>query len=417
MARDRTKSLDVLALFLLAFAMLNLNSVALLLFQREALLSLPVALPITLYLIVRYARAPALGQIYLLFCLFFALFLLGAVAPALGGREIDNARFLQYVITVLFTSSIYFWASTLDDAEFERTLQIAKGMLLIAALATIFSRQLATYFHYSLDLERASGFFENPNEAAVAAVYCIVLIVAFPTRSATRNLIFLSIALGALILTFSRSGLLTLIVLYLLYLLHHPSKRGFGMLIVGVIAVSWTLWAVFEYDLFELNSEQRRRLADIVGIATGEVRETGPGGRSDLWTLGLSRIGAVFPWGAGMGQLHHMEHGFRAFHNPTDWLGVHNTYLMVLGEAGLAAFVALLAFMGWLGLRLLHSANRIFAVGAFIVMQIDMMGAHGVLGHRLSNAMLALLMAAAARAAAPEHALVSARAPPSGDPA
>ncbi len=394
---SRPAQLDFLALCLLAFALLSLNSAVLLLTLIPNFFSLYVALPITLYLIARYSRISNIGDIFGLFLLFFAIFLFGSTIPALAGHNIDLDRLRQYAITVIFVSGVYFWAATLSDAALVTVLRIAKGMLLIASLTTIFSTQLAGFFQYDLGPERAFGFFGQPNNAAFAALYCLVLVVAYPARSLLLTLAQGSIAVAAMIMTFSRAGILIFLLLCLLFLLYRPSKGAIALFLIGMILFIPALWSVFEYDLFDLSGLQRRRLADILDLLIGQTDVQNTGKRVELWEIGVDRIAKVFPLGAGIGQFHYMEYSHRGGPTGSIWLGVHNAYLMILGEAGLPAFIAFLAFWATIIWKSVKSEFGVFALGATAIFLSSMVSTHGILVQRAPDVMLALLMAVAAR--------------------
>ena len=111
------------------------------------------------------------------------------------------------------------------------------------------------------------------------------------------------------------------------------TRRSLGTMLLfslaGAIGIT-ALWFVYEHDLFRLSWDQRERLADVFNLAGGEVSARTTTGRTVLIGFGLQKIKDVFPWGAGLGELHAMEGGLRKISNglETDrWLGVHNTFL------------------------------------------------------------------------------------------
>lgn len=400
-----------LALFLLVISLVNLNGLLAMLAEKGVIPQVKglvtvffvFALPITLYLIVTHARISNIGDILKLYFLFFGLYLFGSLVPLIadGNIEGDQLRAARgYLSVVIFTSAIYFWAATLSDAELAQVFRILKGVLLIASLGTIFSQELSA--DQSEKLQRFGGFYVNENTAAVSALYCLVLVLAFPARSRLLTLTQGGIALTALALTFSRTGLLLFLLLSLLYFFHRPSLKALVLFLIGMVLLSLTLWLVFENDLFGLTWYQRERLADVVDILTGRADEETAGARAILFDAGLRITREVFPWGAGLNELHRMDNVMRntpniLTSNESIWNGVHNTYLMVLGEAGLAALVAFLAFWARLIWKLSNSAFRIFAMGATVIMLVTMVVGHAVLAHKMTAAVLALVMAIAAR--------------------
>ena len=95
-----------------------------------------------------------------------------------------------------------------------------------------------------------------------------------------------------------------------------------------------------------------------------------------------------------------MEGGFA--NEDGEWLGVHNAFLMVLGESGLIPLLALFAFLAALLRSVLASPRRLMGLGLMTVLVGDMLVTHGVLAIRVHDLMLAIIMAIAFRGARPE---------------
>lgn len=400
---------DYLALCLLAITLVNLNGVVTVLTQTPETMTrhtssfsvfFVFALPISLYLIGRYARISNMGDIFGLFLLFVALYLFGSIVPSLVVGDLQAAHLTPariYISSAILTSAFYFWAATLSDTALVNVLRISKFLLLIACFSTIFSDQF-NFYNSQANVERLGGFNINSNSAAFVALYSLVLVAAYPARSRLGTLAEGSIAVTALVLTFSRTGLLTFLLLCLLFIFNRPSTKAVVLFLIGVTLFTWALWSVFEHDLFGLSWHQRQRLADVLDLVTGQATERTVGPRALLFDTGLHKIAEAFPWGAGINKMHAMEYTMRSPKFGSQWLGVHNTYLMILGEAGLLAFVAFLAFWARTIWKLANSAFRTFAMGATVVMLSSMMTTHAVLGNKTLAALLAFVMVIAARA-------------------
>lgn len=419
---------DYLALCLLAISVVPIHGLMTLLTQTEetfrqidAPFTLSIffafAAPISIYLITRYARISNIGDIFGLFLLFFALYLFSSILPALLAGEIQAAdvviaRF--YLSTIIFTTAIYFWAAQLSDAALANVLRITKGLFVIACLGTIFTQQFG-FYQERTGIERLAGLFFDQNQAAFVALYCLVLVAAYPANSRLLTLAQGGIAFTALVLTFSRTGLLTFLLLSFLFLFNRPSVKTVAFFIIGMTVLTWALWMVFEHDLMGLSWAQRARLADVLDIATGQVSEGTMGERAILFDVGARKIAEVFPWGAGINKFHSLEYGIRSYSSGA-WLGVHNTYLMILGEAGLAALVAFLAFWTRTIWKLANSSSafRIFSIGASVVLLCSMLTTHSVLSQKVPPAMLAFVMVIAARAPAFRKTFTAPRNTPGG---
>lgn len=397
---------DYLALFVIGLALIDVKGAIIVLTQAPGTLSsnafatmvfFAVAVPTSLYLVVRYARMSSMGDVYGLFALFFAFFVIWSTAQSLlfGSLDGDDRKLIEvYVFQFIFISGVYFWAAQLSDAELAGVLRCCKAMFLIAALAIILS---PVFPYYQGVGGRAGGFYINQGRAASAALFCLVLVAAFPARTRLLTIVQGGVGLTALILTFSRTGLLMVVLLGILSLFRRPSIKSAAIFIAGLIIVGGMLWSVLEYDLFNLSWEQRQRLADVVSILTGDGSQKSYDDRGILFDSGLKIISEQFPWGAGIGKFHHLE-GVARHHTAGFWLGVHNAYLMILGEGGLATCIAFLAFWARLLWKLtMPSPFFVFSMGTAIVILGSMLTSHAIFNDKVIVIMLAFLMVVAAR--------------------
>lgn len=403
--------LNPFGLGLLLFTGLNLNAVAAM-FLGEAEMLSPFVLALTIILILQYARLRYLSFIYFLFALMILSYLVMGSMPKMGTIKIDIYYIRLYFATFLLVSALYFWIVSLDEPQVSTVLSIFKYLTLIACLGTIFSSTLQQYQAvnaadaiYSAPIEeaeRASGFFENPNQAATAALYCLVLVVALPARSLFWKLLQCGIALLALVMTFSKAAMLGGLVLSVAFLL---TRRSLGTLLLFLVAVALGgigLWLVYEHDLFKLSWDQRERLADVLNLAGGEISARTTTGRTVLIEFGFEKIKEVFPWGAGLGEFHAMEGGLRKILNGLEtnrWLGIHNTFLTILGESGLIPFLFLLGFLAWPVIAARKSKYRGIVFGFTLILIIQMTAAHDILLLRFSDAIIAITIAVATLAA------------------
>jgi len=107
------------------------------------------------------------------------------------------------------------------------------------------------------------------------------------------------------------------------------------------------------------------------------------------------------PWGAGLGEFHAMEGGIRKIAGGielNEWLGIHNTYLMILGEGGLVPLLVLAAFLVSLFIRGMRAPHRTIVFGFTIILMADMLVGHHVLLLRFANVVIAVILALVALA-------------------
>jgi O-antigen ligase len=170
------------------------------------------------------------------------------------------------------------------------------------------------------------------------------------------------------------------------------------MLVTGlaVIAAFSVLWFIFDRDLLNLTTEQRERLSDVLNLAGGDFNERSTTGRNVLLEFGFEKIKTAFPWGSGLGQFHAMEGGVRrvdGWFELDEWLGIHNTYLMILGEAGFFPVLIFLAFLISILTRGYRSRYRDIIIGFTIILLADMSVSHHVLLLRFANIAFAIILA------------------------
>lgn len=414
------RPIDLMGLGVLLFAGLNLNGAFLLFFGTEAFLS-PLILLITVMLCVRYARASYVTVSYALFVSTVGSYLLFGALAGLFASNLQTRYITSYGATLILVSAIYFWLASLSEAALSRVLIILKNILFVSCILVVLSDALRPFQVApevpGLDAEqimqgveaadRASGLFENPNEAAMISLYCIVLVAALPSRTTLVRIVQGAVAVLALIMTFSKTGMLVLMLLTGLFLF---TRRSFGALVlsgIGIVTAFSLLWFVFNNDLLNLSWEQRERLSDVLNLAGGEFNTRSTTGRNVLFEFGFEKIKGNLPWGAGLGEFHAMEGGIRKISGGielNEWLGIHNTYLMILGEAGIVPLIMLGAFLASVFARGFRSSHQTIVVGFTIIFMADMLVGHHVLLLRFANVVIAVILALVALS--PQHLAV-----------
>jgi O-antigen ligase len=231
----------------------------------------------------------------------------------------------------------------------------------------------------------------------MAALYCLVLVFALPAKSTGIRIAQGMLAIAATVLTFSKTGMIILLALTLIYV---AAKRSILLMaaVAAVVVSAWSLISlIFEADLFSLSWNQRARLADVLNLAMGDINDRSTTGRNFLLDFGTQRIMEALPWGAGIGQFHAMDAGWR---NPGgEWLGIHNTFLMLVGEAGIIPLVLAVAFFTTVLICGARTRYPIIIYGFAIILIGDMMTSHNVLMLRVPDVAFAVVAALAASTA------------------
>jgi O-antigen ligase len=193
-----------------------------------------------------------------------------------------------------------------------------------------------------------SGMFGNPNDLALAVAMLIPLAIALAltARRLPARLLWLGTAgamAGAVVVTFSRSGFLSLVAaaMYALATIGRRPARAVVLILLGGMALvsfgpsgyAERVLSIFEHSLdptgsAEARTELLRRALQVVAY------------NPKVWVVGV-----------GAGNFHIVS-----IHEA----GTHNAYLEVLTEIGLPALVLYLLFLtgAFRGLRDLAKSNR-----------------------------------------------------------
>lgn len=191
---------------------------------------------------------------------------------------------------------------------------------------------------YANDLTRISGGLTDPNAMAVDALVTLSFAL-FLFKNINVNfrrfrlpaLLFAIIPAYALIMSFSRGGMLALIVMAIMFL-----KRRYNLLRVIFTAVFAVLFLFIVYR-FIIPSDFRELLS--MRFDFDEAKETGGSNRVGIWTAYLARWKYYFITGTGFGNcpsvLQQHSTGVGVSLNYV----THNQYLLYFVEQGLLGFI------------------------------------------------------------------------------
>jgi hypothetical protein len=219
------------------------------------------------------------------------------------------------------------------------------------------------------------GIYSNPNDLAFAIVLSLPFCLAFMlrSRSVLTKLIWIFSMLAmcaALFMTASRGGFVTLVVTGAVGLWHFGVKgRRFHLIAAAalvVLVVGFAAGGRLKDRFFAISGEDLGNGVDVRAHGSYQQRRL-------LMTLAVEGVGH-YPFGIGMGNF--------ANYSGT-WREVHVSYLQILVEGGLGAFICYMLFFGRgfgnlkqlrrlpgydeeteLFARALHSSLVGFAVGA-----------------------------------------------------
>ncbi|MBO0340530.1 O-antigen ligase family protein [Flagellimonas profundi] len=237
-------------------------------------------------------------------------------------------------------------------------------ILLIGAISIIVNALIfptAQAGHFQENYGRFSGFYLNPNTAG--SVCLVGFAISFSIANRNLKLIGQFLLTLAGILTFSRTFILIWVIINLFAILQ--SKKNLLLPLVGTLV----LILIFTFsNKLTLNAERFTALKSIFGSEQVDSKTINEDSRTHTWSLYYDKI---------------MDHpffgnGWRKFSGrPGGLPGVHNTYLLVIGEAGFIPFIILLGIYIFLlakSLRGFKIRPELFYIS--LVISLTLMASH-----------------------------------------
>ena len=315
-------------------------------------------------------------------------------------------------VMIIVASAFGAWV-VLQRIEIERLLT---GILLIQAVACILilmSPWLVEYVYRSLTISyqylgenRFMGSFKGPNLAASMACYTVVSALAL-SNGRHRMLAWGVAILGsaAVLLTFSRAAVMTLVLVYFFFLwssisIYRLKLTSAGIWLFVICAVGFLMLVVVNAEYLPLNDGQMKRMQWFVSFEPVKEVDT----RSILLPLSISYIAESPIFGHGLTQFHLLEHGPGcSAEGGSDRVtcGSHNTYLMLWGEAGILPVALYSIFVGslfWIRLALPKSVITDTVAGWSLVLAIASMSADEIAYSAWHSFIIGLSCALAAHA-------------------
>jgi O-antigen ligase len=178
---------------------------------------------------------------------------------------------------------------------------------------------------------RYSGLYLNPNVAGFICIYGYSLTYALKNTSLKLIGQFIFTLMG--LLTFSRTFIVIWVLLNIISL--KISIKNIRILGIGILIFSTLLFIDEEVGLNNPRFEQLKNIANNENVSVTEINEDS---RLDTWAKYYDKIFESPLFGSGYG----------TFSGNMDSQGVHNTYLMIIGEAGIIPFFIFISLIIYL---------------------------------------------------------------------
>jgi hypothetical protein len=390
---------DLAARALAAACALNLNGVLIMTFDLGQGASVGMLIT-SLYLILKRGQVTWSAPLALLLLAIVSYLALASIFFDPLDTVYEPGKFYQaYIGAVLIIWAIAGYTAGLQPgAALGNFLRFLRNTFLLSA-ASVWASPILFQYYANLPLsakQRMSGFFANPNEAAMAALLAIALTFGVPFRMRLLQVPFLLMAAGAVVLTFSKTAMSGLVIV-LTWLLFQRVKGAmvFILPIVAFLTVAAiqnfddVLMTIAENPVIELEQSQKDRILAVGKILGGELDEKTTTGRTFLWGLVLEKAWDHFPFGSGIGSAHNVVGG--VVENDV-WQGAHNTFIMMLGESGPLPAGLLVASMIGLFVAVKRNAVGQLELPCLFILLLDMMATHSALSTRYHNLMLAVVL-------------------------
>lgn len=251
---------------------------------------------------------------------------------------------LQPIIPLVVLGLSYYIISSLSYTE--NTSEFLKDLIRyfifilgIRKLASLTSKQEVCYIlligaasviinalFFSNAFGRYSGFYINPNKAGFVCIIGFTLTYSIKQKGIKLIAQFIFAIAG--LMTLSRSFILLFLLVNIISIV--IDKKNIITLVSGVIALT----LILSLSSIKLNTDRFNALKSIFSDnvdTTTITKET----REETWANYIDGIMTNPLFGQGYKKLHGKPKGY--YNN--DDVGVHNSFLMIIGEAGIIPFI------------------------------------------------------------------------------
>jgi O-antigen ligase len=299
---------------------------------------------------------------------------------------------------IIFAISSYIFTERRSENISELIIFI-RNCYILSSLSVFFSPILYEYYYYIPDSAgyRYSGFFANPNEAAIASLLALTFTIAVPFRTKILQLVLITIIATAVILTFSKGAIVTLAIVLTVWLMQGRTwlhKIG-AIALAAAIVLSPSLFSelirlLVDGRLDFLDDQQKMRLVAVGDLLGGRIDDDLSTGRTFIWQIAVERINNNFPFGSGLGSGHHLYGGIL---EGGVWQGTHNAFLMILLEAGIFAVIPLATCLILIFKEILDNKIMRPFLPILIVIIGEMLMSHEAFSSRYANVAFGLMLA------------------------
>lgn len=310
-----------------------------------------------------------MASLWLFFYLLFYGF--GLFSAGLSGF---NAPISRTLLPLTFFIGFYFFISNNEYSLF--FFKVFTVSLVASSFLTILFFKLNYDFDYHgfvpWPIDRAGGVYADANNAALVSVLAYFFLNLFfvPTKPKQKIIkyLLLFIIFYSLFITFSTTGLSTFIVLFLIN--NHKFFKGIKLIIFGLFGIMFysSLFVAksltSQLNLSESQIQKINNLINVLTLNTEQVDSSGRAGLIDNFMINIYKNPII---GNGI--------DFSVVNR------AHNTYLVILGDAGIITFAFFLFILVYYLIKSLHLKThlRLFCFSIILILCIFMISLQTVI--------------------------------------
>lgn len=329
--------------------------------QLMAYINLGIIFLGILFILKKTKRFPRLVLMWFLF--FLCYFTFGLLANAIHGTAPPLLKILIPIVYLLGYSLFLGVSEKIDN-----TAKVIAVLFFTSCLLLI----LLNYFNFSLDhdgiyqysLDRAGGVYGDANNSAVAAILSFVFInYSFKPKGKIQNLVkifALQISAYALILTFSKTGIVVFILIIIItyHKLFSFKRILFSLIFIPLLVILTFNWAK---STNSLSPGQKERIENVFDILTLQTQKVSFSERDLLFKNMLGYISENPFLGNGL--------------NFAVEIRGHNTIFGIWADAGFLTFLLfLILIMAYFNSAIIvKNGLRVFALSVLITLTIFML--------------------------------------------
>lgn len=309
---------------------------------------------------------------------------------------------------VIIISTFYIFGNwMIKKGQANTLINFVFFFFIITMLAGIFESLLGLRdsFEANIDVgKRSLGFFGNPNETGYQANLTLLLSLYLYLRKRI-NVIFLLILMGlsfyAAFITFSKSAIISNVILMLIFFSHTLISIFLGnhrkrlsslkfIFLFGLILFFGTKFIILPL-MKDLKSGQIKRVEIVLELVVkGKFNNKTTSKRAGIFKDAIELIKKKPISGYGLSSF---SIGGLFKSSPTH--GVHNMYLKILGEAGIFAFLIFIFVLGFLSLFSLYKVQGpegFLLLLYMILFSLYSFGSHNSFGDKFSIGLFGVIL-------------------------